>query len=766
MENSHNSQIHPLDNRNDRRFQWLPMQSPAQPNEDDEGGLNLGQVVGALKRRVPVIIGVAIAVTSLATLRASSSKPVYQSGFELLTKPVTAESQVISSVPQTLGSRDQEQSADKPIDSTTLRLLKSPKILTPIADKLKATYPTISYGELAANLVVTPVPGSEILAVSYQDGDPKKVSAILKLASEAYLQYSLEERLADVRQGIEFVNAQLPQLQQRVETIQDRLQNFRQQYNLIDPESTGKQLSDQTNTVSQQRLDTQIKLNEARALYNDLQSLLSQSDSPSSATLNSNARYQALLSQILNVEGEIAKESSLFKENTPNVQVLEEQKQNLMPLLQREGRRVQEEVASKIRELEYRDRILAQANNQLIQRVKQLSVVSRQYTDIQQELKIATENLNQFLTKREALRIDAGQQKTPWQILTPPTDPVPSSANVKRTAMLGAILGILLGVGVALLLEKLSSILHSPEEIKEVSKFPVLGTIPFNSELEEIETITSLSKLISLADLPGLMQQMGQKIGLNNGSTPSYYVTSPFLEAFRSLYTNIRLLGSDDPIRTLVVSSSVPGEGKSTVSVYLAQAAAALGQRVLLVDTDLRRPKIHERLGLANTVGLSNVISMDLEVDQAIQSSPLELNLSILTAGQLPPDSTKLLSSQKMQNLMAQFRETYDLVIYDTPPLTGFADTKLVASKTDGIIMVVGLGKTKRAVLSQAIAGIKLFSVPVLGMLANGSREQAIVYDTYMQYSSPSPAAPLPSGNSKTSDPDKSLPSGIQHPER
>ena len=480
MENSPNPQAFPLENRSDRRLQWLPMINSAQPREEDEGGLNLGQVVGALKRRIPVILGVAMAVTALATLRALSSKPVYQSGFELLTKPVTAESQVISSVPQTLGSKDQQQppAADKPVDSTTLKLLKSPKILTPIVDKLKPTYPTLSYAELSTNLVVTPVPSSTILAVSYQDGDSQKVSAILKLVSEAYLQYSLEERLADVRQGIDFVNAQLPQLQQRVETIQDRLQTFRQQYNLIDPESTGKQLSDQTNTVSQQRLDTQIKLNEARALYTDLQNLLSQSDNPSSVTLNSNTRYQALLSQVLNVEGEIAKESSLFKEDTPNVQVLEEQKQNLMPLLQREGRRVQEEVASKIRELEYRDRILAEATTQLSQRVKQLSVVSRQYTDIQQELKIATENLNQFLTKREALRIDAGQRKVPWQILTPPGDPVPSAANVKRTAMLGAILGVLLGIGVALLLEKLSSILHTQEEVKEVSKFPVLGTIP------------------------------------------------------------------------------------------------------------------------------------------------------------------------------------------------------------------------------------------------------------------------------------------------
>ena len=743
MENHQNSQALPPENATDRRFQWLPSINSAHSSEDDEGGLNLGQVFNTLKRRLPVIIGVTIVVTSVAMLKALTSKPIYQSGFEILTKPVTVESQVISSVTQTSGNSEGRTVPEKTVDATKLKLLKSPKVLAPIADQLKSKYPTITQEELASSLSVIPLPSSEILAVTLQDADPEKVKAILKLVSTAYLNYSLEERLADVRQGIDFVNAQIPQVQQRVNAIQDRLQTFRQQYNLIDPDSTGKQLSEQTNTVSQQRLETRIKLNEARALYNELQELLSRSDDPASVALSSNARYQALLSQILAVEGDIAKESSLFKDDTPNVQVLKEQQQNLVPLLRREGRRVQGEVASKIRELEDRDRILEQSAAQLRQQVKQLSIVSRQYTDIQQELKISTENLNQFLTKREALRIDAGQRRTPWQILTPPGEPVPSAANTKQTTMLGVILGLLLGIGVALLLDKLSSVLHDPDEIKEISKFPVLGVIPFSSELEDIEDLNSLGKLVSFADIGGRMQQMGQKIGLNNGAKSHYYTASPFSEAFRSLYTNIRLLGSDTQVRSLVISSSTPGEGKSTISVHLAQAAAALGQRVLLVDTDLRRPKVHEQLGLVNTSGLTNAISSDLEVERLIQQSPGERNLFILTAGQIPPDPTKLLSSQKMQNLMGQFKVAYDLVIYDTPPLVGLADTKLIASKTDGIIMVVRLGKTKRSVLSQALEGIKVFSVPVLGMVINGSREQTSLTDPYYHYQPMEPETPL-----------------------
>jgi len=297
-----------------RRFQWLPLANTSQPNDDDEGGLNLGQVVASLRRRIFIIAGVTTVVTSLALLKALTSKPVYQSGFEILTKPVTVENQVISSVPQTLSKDQQQEAGAKGIDETKLKLLKSPIILSPIVKQLQPQYPDIDVDSLAGGLIVKGTTTSEILGVSYQDKDPDKVKAILSLVSDAYLRYSLEERLADVRQGIDFVNTQLPQLQKRVEAIQDQLQGFRQQYNLIDPESKGKQLIEQTTTIGQQGLETQVKLNEARALYLSLSKELAQQTdgSAASSALSDNARYQKLLSQILEVESQQAAESSLF----------------------------------------------------------------------------------------------------------------------------------------------------------------------------------------------------------------------------------------------------------------------------------------------------------------------------------------------------------------------------------------------------------------------------------------------------------------------
>ena len=228
----------------------LPVSNLANLSEpDDEGGLKFGQVLQALQRQLPVIIGLTAIVTSLALYKAFTSKPTYQAGFEILAKPITEESRVISAV--TLNKREEVKEKNT-VDSTTLKMLKSPRILNPIVDQLKLKYPSIDYESLSTGLVVKAVPESVILDVSYEDKDSTKVKAILDLVSKAYLDYSLEERLADVQQGIEFVETQLPQVQERAGKLQDQLQNFRQQYNLIDPDSSSKQLAAQTSTISQQ----------------------------------------------------------------------------------------------------------------------------------------------------------------------------------------------------------------------------------------------------------------------------------------------------------------------------------------------------------------------------------------------------------------------------------------------------------------------------------------------------------------------------------
>ncbi|MBE9178828.1 polysaccharide biosynthesis tyrosine autokinase [Oculatella sp. LEGE 06141] len=718
-----------------QQSQVMPPTRMIQFDEGEEGGLDLGQALSALRRRVLLIAGVTTVVAAAAGFKAMTDRPVYQANFEILTQPVTAESQVLSSIPESLSGSNGQTRTVLDDAETKVRVLKSPKVINPVIESLEAEYPNVNYGTIASNLTVES-DGQNILTISYQSGDPEMVRAVLMQLSEAYLNYSLDERQADVRQGISFVEEQLPGLQQRVRTLEDQLQNFRQQFSLIDPETQGQQISDQLTGFSEQQLTTQVELRQAQALYADLQRQISSqfsdtTESAASSALSDNARYQQLLSQLLEIDSQIAQESAIFFDTSPNIDVLREQRQNLLPLLTREAQRVQEEVAGRIRELQARDRALDDAVGSLDTKLRLFPGYARQFASIQRDLQIATANLNQFLEKREALRIDAAQRETPWQLLSPPSSPKPSAASVKRNVALGSMLGLLLGMGAALMVDRLSNVVHTSKELKDITRLPLLGIVPFREELREAADAIDASDWV---------QQANQHLGASSNGRGSYRIT-PFFESFRSLFANIRLLGSDTAIRSIVVSSAIASEGKSTVSLNLAQAAAAMGQRVLLVDADMRRPQIHDRLGLMNIQGLTNVISSDLDfytdcLLNAIQQSPIEDNLFVLTAGHIPPDPTRLLSSNRMQALMGQLQDAFDLVIYDAPPILGFADVFLMAGHADGTLFVSGLGKIKRPLLEQALEELRVAGTPILGAVANGARGHVVtsLYGNYQRY--------------------------------
>ncbi len=225
---------------------------------------------------------------------------------------------------------------------------------------------------------------------------------------------------------------------------------------------------------------------------------------------------------------------------------------------------------------------------------------------------------------------------------------------------------------------------------------------------------------------------MNEELKKNKSSSLVLY-PSVFQEAFRTLNANIRLLNMENPINSLVISSALPGDGKSTVASHLARAAAAMGQRVLLIDADLRCPEIHNMMGLLNDLGLSSVIIDGIPIETAIQRSPVDENLLVLTSGPIPPEPTKILSSRQMPLLIQESLSTFDLVICDTAPLLGRADANLLAACTNGLLLVVGLGKTEREALSLALDDLSMAGVPMLGIVGNGDRGDSY-YQRYYDY--------------------------------
>jgi len=727
-----------LPDGNGKQLSQLSPLYTAEFSEADKDNFDLGQLLAIARRRLLVIAGVAIAVTSGVVAKVLKEVPNYEGKFQLLVGSLSGEDDKFKKLSQSLDQSFSDKVKD--IDyETQIQVLWSPQVMSPILDKIKARYPDITYDALRSKLTISRFAETKILEVRYQDSDPDKIQFILEQIANGYVKYSQEEQQDTVQQGLKFVNEQTGILQERVSTLQQKLQNFRQDYNIIDPQTQGQLLTTRIGEIVKQRQETQSQLGEAEKLYTELKTQLGQLGvSPEQAiaasALSEAPRYQQVLNKLAEVENKIAIESARFTEESPSIQALRQQQQNLMPLLTQEAATAVGNIASGVpskpeslaspssvrldltqklvdasnqkQVLQVRRDAIAKAETSLGQQLRDLASIARQYTDLQRDLTVATESLNRFLTVRETLQIDQAQKTRPWQQINKPQRPkLPISPNVPRGILLGTIAGLLAGAGAAFLAEKLDKVFHSPDELKDSTGLPILGTIPFQKQLK--------ARFDSSTPDPENLE-----FELGDGSRG--YAASPFLEAFSSLYTNLQFLSPDRPIRSLVISSSVPADGKSTVSTFLAQAAAAMGQRVLLVDADLRRPQIHVRTDLPNVWGLSNVISSEINVDDVIQQSPVEDNLYVLTAGQIPPDPTRLLYSKKMQNLVKRFEEAFDLVIFDAPPLLGLADARLVAAYTDGIAMVVGLGRTDRAVLAQVLYGLKTSRARVLGIVANG----------------------------------------------
>ncbi|MFP4008162.1 MAG: GumC family protein, partial [Spirulinaceae cyanobacterium] len=589
-----------------------PLDSPSFTKAEDET-LNLRALLSIARRRWLLLVTVTVAVSAIVGGRVLNEDPRYQSQFRLLVEPIASDKQFDQFSQRLAGQSGVILDYD-----TQIQVLLSPTVLNPIVEKIKQRYPEVDYGYLVSNLNIQRVDTTKIFEISFTDTHPDRIKYVLDQLAQEFIRYSQQEQKTGKQKGLEFVEEQLPILQKRVDGLQAQVEEFRQANNLIEPSTQGQAVSGRLIAIQQERQTNRSRLNEAQSLYQSLQRQLNLElgEAMTVAALSEASRYQALLNELQKIETEIALETARFTPNSPQVQALMQKRNKLLPLLTEEANAVlgttnvanstealaaspnpirlqltQEliEATNERQIYTVRDRALAQAEAETKASIQDMATVARRYTDLERQLEVATESLNRFLSVQEDLQIEAAQRTLSWEILVEPGRPfLPISPNVPRGLLIGAVAGLLAGAGAALLAEKLDARFHSVEDLKESVNLPVLGIIPHRK---------------------GLKERRGDEQATPVFNTMGRYRASPFLEAFRSLNTNLSFLNPDTPLQTLVISSSMPLEGKSTTSLHLAQAAAAMGQKVLLVDADLRRPQIHAMLDLPNVWGLSHAIS-------------------------------------------------------------------------------------------------------------------------------------------------------------
>jgi polysaccharide chain length determinant protein (PEP-CTERM system associated) len=300
----------------------------------------------------------------------------------------------------------------------------------------------------------------------------------------------------------------------------------------------------------------------------------------------------------------------------------------------------------------------------------------------------------------------------------PPESPI--SPKRKLNVLLGAFLGLLLGGGMAVLLESLDSSLKSIEDVEALG-LPVLGHIPKIKETQKRRGHTKSE--------PGTKGEAFKVAShLLTHSAPK----SPISEAYRTLRTNIQFSNLDRPSQTILITSAGPGEGKSTTVANLAITFSQMGTRTVLLDTDFRRPILHSVFGVNKEPGLINHLAGKTPLDGIIRKTPME-NLDLITCGVIPPNPSELLASGKMKEFVARLKDKYQIILFDTPPVIAVTDAVVLSLLLDGVVLVASAGQTSQQGLARAKTLLENVGAKVMGAVLN-KIEAKSAYGSYHYY--------------------------------
>ena len=708
-----------------------------------------GQLFAILWRRRFWFFGVFCGVMAIAIPVALSKEPTYQSSMQLLVEPNYEDEQ------------GENEFTDSSVDidyATQLNLMRSSGLIQQAVAQLTPKYPDLDVEEIKDSLtlyqVVEDKVYTKIFQADYTSDGPLKAQNVLQAIQEVYQEYNLDQQEKRLAEGLSFITEQLPVVREDLIEAEETLKQFRTEHNLIAPAEEAIKVSEDFREIQQQREALRAQYEEVLARFNDLQQKLGQDTQNvlASTRLSESSRYQTLLDQLQETELVIAEQGAKFTEASPMLQDLIEQRQNQRQLLQAEVERVLGEVPAQLNineaalqkegqlgdtdlslarglveaqtdlmSLQARDQSLVETEAKFRDQLKRYPNLIAEYNNLEQEVEVKRNTLQQLLEARQELGIEINRGGFNWQVVEPPRPGWQVDPNTQQDLLLGGVVAVFLGGVAAFAREAIDDAVRSSDQLKGQVALPLLGATPKLPQPEMHKFLVNMPWRSSLESTPAILEVV-QWI--------------PFRESLDLIYKNIQLLNTGLPLRSLTVTSALPGEGKSTLVLGLALSAARLHRRVLVIDADLRRSSLHKQLDLPNEAGLSTLLAGETGLSNLHHLSLLNSSIDVLTAGPTPADPVKLLSSGRLEELIETFEQSYDLVLIDTPPVLGTVDAIQTASCCSGVVIVGRLDRVTQSELSQATA--LLSKLNAIGIIANGARAA----NSYLPLTEPNHSSP------------------------
>jgi len=631
---------------------------------------------------------------------------------------------------------------------TQVTLIKSYPILESVAKRL-GRLPEMSAGggprdtksywaaldAISGKLRVTRVPNTSILEITATSPNPREARDLANATAEAYREFNKSLRNSRVTEARRFIENQLKDVETRARRTEAEIWAFREANRIIAP---GAESSVLLSVFTQVRGDIE-KTRQQRIELEAIQQRLSRVEPASrpdrifiETTNPAMQRLQTTYSELLLERNSLAIEVT---DKHPRLQAIDDRMNEIRTEMRRE-------VAAQIAMLRGREELLNRQIGELQQKNREQPSLELDLQRLQREAKTNDELLAMLKTKHQEALIKEAEQIEEVSIVRPATEPdAPLGGDTLNTFMVGAMLGLAVGLVLAFIRETLDTSIGTIEDVEAYLGVPVLGVVPHIDSRETVQRI--------LERRPALAQIDPEALLSHSLLITHFDPKSPVAEAYRTLRTNIQFARMERSGKVLVVSSPTLQEGKTTTIVNLALTMAQSGQKTLLVGANMRRPSIHRFFGIEREPGLSNIlvgsaqwrdcirtvadILMGRFEMEDIMAAPGLDNLHIIEAGPVPANPSELLSTPAMTGFLHSVRDVYDVVLVDTPPILPVTDSAIVASQADGVVLVYQAGKVGRLVLKRAKVHVENVGGKVWGVVLNDVKTEIAGY-AYTQY--------------------------------
>jgi capsular exopolysaccharide synthesis family protein len=692
---------------------YPPIPQP-QDFEPETPPVPLSHYLWVLRRHRWKIIAFAASCVLVTVVVSARLQPIYES-----TATVDVDRQAPSEV---VGQDSTRSTAPNDADqflATQIKLIQSDAVLRPVAEQfrlldregqLKRMSPekaqeTARAPVTLSRLKVTRPANTYLLLINYRSPDPSLAADVANAIANSYLAHTYDIRIRSSASLSTFMEKQLDELKAKMEKSGLALAQFEKDLDVINPEEKTNILSARLLQLNTEYTTAQAERVQKEAAWNAMKS-----GSLEAAQVSSQGQDLSKLNDNLNqARQRFALVKSTYGSTHPEYRKAASELAEVERQFDIARGNIAERIAVDYREALNREQLLQKTVAETKAEWDRINSRSFEYRQLKQEAEADKALYDELIRKIREADINAGFQNNNIRIADLARPPLrPMFPNVRLNILLALLISTILAIGAALLQDTLDTTLRDPNEASRFLGTDVIGTMPLDRLAAQLPKSAVAIPSAAIVATPG-----------QNEKRKGYYrSTSDFEEAVRTIRNTILLSDFEGRLRSIVLTSAAPSEGKTTIAAHLAIANADRGKKTLLVDGDLRRPSIHAKFGLTPREGLSNVLTGELAWQDVVVQVEGRPNLSVLAAG---PGSHRAadLMGPRLATLLDEFAKEYDLVFLDSPPLLGFAECLQMATAADGVLIVSLAGETKRKAVAEVISVLSRLRANIVGVVLN-----------------------------------------------